>query len=502
MLIALLAAVVFSTGGLHITAVTAGLKALTAVSPAFQEQAAQGTEKKPKKAKKKKDDQKPKDPQKPKKKKKPKTDTPSPDEPIDPDAVEPGGGVRFVWKQHPSLRFGSVFRADFEAKLQEDARWSYPDAAGLQDPVTLEKQTFQLHRNRFGVQGHLFKRFEYEVEHEFTEQELTEKDIAAGVTPRSQWKDVNVNVTYIKNAQIQIGKFKVPFGLDELTGVTHNDFVYRSLGANYLAPARDIGGMVHGRFFKRGLNYWAGVFKHDGDNARSKKIQGGDLTLSGRVTGMPFRALTASPLGLVEVGTAFAASKLSDDSFQPNGLRGRTVMTQDTFYDTVFVKGHRRRWEADVDWTAGPASARAEYTWVSDDRVGQGIGNEDLPDARARAWYVSGTWLLTGEDKKRPVKAAQPLFQGGIGAIEVAARYERLWFDSAGGADQPFRNSRAETIFPTGNRALTLGVNWTLNRFVKLQVNGIREHVEDPERNPVPNGAAFWSRVIRLQFVL
>jgi len=77
-----------------------------------------------------------------------------------------------------------------------------------------------------------------------------------------------------------------------------------------------------------------------------------------------------------------------------------------------------------------------------------------------------------------------------------------MWFDSAGGTDAPFRNSRSETIFPTGDRALTLGVNWTLNRFVKIQVNGIREHVEDPERNPVPGGAAFWSRVIRFQFVL
>jgi hypothetical protein len=78
-----------------------------------------------------------------------------------------------------------------------------------------------------------------------------------------------------------------------------------------------------------------------------------------------------------------------------------------------------------------------------------------------------------------------------------------LWFDSVGSAiDDPFRNPRAETIFPGGNRALTVGVNWTLNRFVKVQVNGIREHVEDPERNPVSNGAAFWSRVFRLQFVL
>ena len=260
--------------------------------------------------------------------------------------------------------------------------------------------------------------------------------------------------------------------------------------------------MVHGRFFKRGLNYWAGVFQHDGDNARSKKIEGGGRTFAARVTGTPFRRLTSSSLGNVEVGTSFAISALSDDSFQPNGLRGRTVMTQDTFYDTVFVKGHRRRWGADIDWSAGPASVRAEYTWVSDDRLGQGIGNEDLPDARARSWYVTGTWVLTGEDKKRPLKPAEPFVQGGVGAIEVAARFERLWFDSAGGTDQPFRNSRAETIFPASDRALTLGVNWTLNRFVKIQVNGIREHVEDPERNPVPNGAAFWSRVIRFQFVL
>ena len=64
------------------------------------------------------------------------------------------------------------------------------------------------------------------------------------------------------------------------------------------------------------------------------------------------------------------------------------------------------------------------------------------------------------------------------------------------------RNPRAEKILPSGDQALTLGINWTLNRFVKIQVNGIREHVEDPQRNPVPNTDAFWSRVVRLQFVL
>ena len=78
-----------------------------------------------------------------------------------------------------------------------------------------------------------------------------------------------------------------------------------------------------------------------------------------------------------------------------------------------------------------------------------------------------------------------------------------MWFDSTpAGQDTPLRNPRADTIYPSGDRALTLGLSWTLNRFTKIQVNGIREHVEDPQRNPVANGAAFWSRVIRLQFVL
>jgi phosphate-selective porin OprO/OprP len=424
---------------------------------------------------------------------------PAPDAPIDPDEDRGNRGARFVWNQHPSFRYGSVFRIDFQAKFQEDARASYPDAPELMDPLTGEKKTFDLHRNRIGVQGHVFRRIEYEIERELTERELSEREIDDPTrTNESAWKDVFVNVSYIDNAQFQVGRFKIPFGLDRLTPVTQNDFVYRSLGARYLAPGRDIGATVHGRFFRRGLSYWAGVFEHDGDNARSSKIAGGDRTFATRLSGTPFRKLGIPGL---ELGTALTVSELSDESFRPNGLRGRTVMTEDTFFEPVYVKGRRQRWEGDVDWTAGPLSARGEYTHVIDQRLGQGLGDDDLPDALARSWYVSGTWIVTGEDKERPVVAARDFLRGGIGAVEVAGRYERLWFESVG-EGQAFRNPRAEHLVPSGDRVLTVGVNWTLNRFVKLQVNAIRERVEDADRSPVPNGDPFWSRVFRLQLVL
>lgn len=435
---------------------------------------------------------------KPEKKKK-KTQA-SPDDPpgTEADADQAGlppHGARFVWRQHPSLRVGKALRLDFQAKFQEDARRS---RAGSSTAVP----TWELHRSRIGVQGRLFGHIDFEVERELREKELSDRDVLLGFTPEPAWKDAFVNVDYVGNLQVQAGKFKVPFGLDTLTGVSHNDFIYRSLGSTYLTPSRDRGVMAHGRFFKRGLNYWSGVFVHDGDNARSKKIHGGDRTFAARVTGRPLRRLSAARFGALEAGSSLAISKVSDDSFRPNGLRGRTVVTQDTFYEPVYVKGRRVRWAADVDWTLGQASLRSEYTHVRDQRLGQGFGDETLPDARHRAWYVSGTWLLTGEPKTRPVKPSRDLLRGGPGAIELAARFERIWFDSLDKSDEAFANPRAFNILPTGNKVWTLGVNWSLNRFTKLQFNAIREQIEQLNRNPVSNGAAFWSGASRLQLVL
>ena len=403
----------------------------------------------------------------------------------------------FVWKQHPSLRYKNFLRVDFHVKLEEDGRASYPGSA-----TTAGLTPYELHRSRLGVQGTLFKHIDFEIERELSEKQLSEQEAAAGLLAATPWKDVNVNLDFTKRAQVQIGRFKIPFGLDELTGDTQNDYAYRSLGASYLAPSRDVGAMVHGRFFKRGLNYWAGAFTHDGDNARSKKIQGGDATLALRVAGTPLRLLAWRGLDGLELGGAYAVSTLSDRWMLPNGLRARTVLTQDAFFSPVYVKGERRRFEADLDWAGGPASLRAEYTHVSDDRQGQGFGDQDLPPARYRAWYISGSWLLTGERKQRPVEPTHAFLAGGIGAVELAVRVERLWCDSVRGADTAFANPRAETILPSGDRALTLGVNWTLNRFIKLQVNAVRERVEDPARSPVANGMGFWSRVARLQFAL
>jgi phosphate-selective porin len=394
--------------------------------------------------------------------------------------------VRFVWGDHPSLRFGRALRLDFQAKFQEDQR------KPGDDPIDFE--TWELHRLRVGVDGEIFNRIQFSIERELYEREVEDPD-EEPLTRQTLWKDVYADVNFADSLQLRAGQFKIPFGGETLTGVSNLDFVYRTLGSRYLTPSRDIGLAVHGRFFDEGINYWVGGFKHDGDNSRSRRIQGGDETVAARVSAQPWNQ-SGGP-GVLEISTAFMRSAVSDASVLPNGLRGRTVMSQFTFYEPVFVKGHRTRFEADVDFMAGPFSSRAEYIWMSDDRLEQGFGSDDLPEARARAWYASGSVVLTGERKNRPVEP-----EHWFGAVEVAGRLEQIRFAGVPGEDTPFRNPRAVTIFPVANQVATFGLNWYVNRWVKVQLNAIREKMDDVERHPVPNGAAFWSRILRFQLAL
>ena len=92
--------------------------------------------------------------------------------------------------------------------------------------------------------------------------------------------------------------------------------------------------------------------------------------------------------------------------------------------------------------------------------------------------------------------------QRGIGAIEVAARYEESTYGGRDLSEPPSRSPRSAKVAGTTDRAWTIGVNWYVNRWVKAQVNGIHEAIEDPTLAPVPGKPVFWSGVCRLQFAM
>lgn len=390
-------------------------------------------------------------------------------------------GVRFLMKKRPSLRLGKVLRVDFRAKIQTDFRGYSPE-------LETEEGLFQLHRARIGVEGRFLKHFEFEVERELRETQ----------TP---WRDVYVNFRYFRRFQIKAGRYKVPFGREQLTGATDLDFVYRSLIASYLAPARDLGIMVHGRLFNRGLSYDVGLFKQDGDKARTSDNRGtGERTFAGRLTGQPLRLLSAPALVKnLEVGGAFTSSPVPEGL---KGLRGRTI-AEETFFPHVYVRGPRLRLGAEMSWMPGPFSLQGEFIHVQEERRGQGLRGENLPDLISRGWYLTGTWVVTGEKKVQDLAPRKEFLTGrGAGALELAARYEQLRFGSGAHPGRPFRGPRAANILGNSDRAWTFGLTWIVNRWVKIQANAIREKIEDPQRSAIFGRNRFWTRVARVQFAM
>ena len=76
-------------------------------------------------------------------------------------------------------------------------------------------------------------------------------------------------------------------------------------------------------------------------------------------------------------------------------------------------------------WLIGPASLKFEYHVQRNARNQLGPGGSNLDDVVARGWYVSGTYIITGEDKpfNGPVVPQRPfspfLDHMGPGAWEV-----------------------------------------------------------------------------------
>jgi len=393
-----------------------------------------------------------------------------------------------VWDNRPSIVFGKDIHLDLRMKLQTDWRTFDPDV-----PETL----YDFRSLRFGLKGEVTKHFAYEFERELN-QDFGFED----------WKDVYVDWHTFDPFSIQGGRFKMPFGAEQLTGPTDTDFAYRSLASSIIAPARDKGGMVYGRFFGRGLTYQAGVFDGDGDNGELQEkqfvLEGQDVpkigpSFAGRVTATVLRALPVPDrLKSLRLGVAYTNAELPEGL---NSLRGESVLGTAVYFEPVYVKGRRQRIGTELEWTPGNFGIKAEWMQAREDRLGQSNRNADLSDFLSTGWYVGGTWVVTGESKGDSITPSKPLFKGGIGAIEVGARYDQLGFRSATSEGTAFTNPRSDHLVPNTDQVWTIGVNYFPNRWVRLVGNAIHENFEDPNRSITPGTAGFWALLFRFQLV-
>ncbi len=349
---------------------------------------------------------------------------------------------------------------------------------------------------RIGVEGTAFKRLTFELSRELSD-DFGEPPVGGGETA---WKDAYVKARVSRALIVGAGRFKQPFGREALTGETNLDFVYRSLASRVLTPGRDVGVMSEGRLLGRAIEYQAGYFTRDGENARTSETLGGEDAIVGRVVVSPFASAPSEHwLAPLEVGVAVSNSSVDNRL----GLRGRTVLGDGIFFDRVYVNGRRQRTGLEAAWARGPASLSAEYITAADERHAMGFAGEDLPSVHAASWYIAGTWALTGERKRGRLEPHHDLFRGGFGAIELAVRFENLKFDTIEYPGSQFGFPTESKLVGNADRVTTLGVNWYLNDYLKIQINLITEGISDPARSPSSaEDGRFTSAVIRFQFRL
>ena len=127
---------------------------------------------------------------------------------------------------------------------------------------------FRLRRARINLTGDFAEQFDFKMEGDFQQNDGTN----GGRTDFSA-TDIFINWHQFPAAQIKVGQYKAPFGLDQLTPDTTLFTIERTLPTGAITPERQIGVELWGKPLtniwpeqKDLLTYYAGVFNGNGRN--------------------------------------------------------------------------------------------------------------------------------------------------------------------------------------------------------------------------------------------
>lgn len=272
-----------------------------------------------------------------------------------------------------------------------------------------------------------------------------------------------IQLNYFSRANLRMGKFKPPVGLERLQSDDDTSFVERGF-PTLLVPSRDIGYQISGDVVKRRVSYTVGVFNGVPDNGLSDASVSSHRDYAARIFLTPFLPSSNSPLS--GLGFGIGASSGSDDGIPLPSYKTFGQNTFFTFASGVTAMGHRTRLAPQAYYYNGPFGFLAEYT-LAEEGLQKGTLRRDIA---FRAWQVQASYLLTGDKKGFTTLTPRKNFDlknHGWGAVELAVRtgdfsVERGFFDYGFGS---------VATSPRNAREWVGGVNWYLNRAVRISAD-------------------------------
>ena len=325
---------------------------------------------------------------------------------------------------------------------------------------------FLIRRARPIISGTVFRDFDFNFTPDF-----------GGTTVQIQ--DAWLNYRYSPWLQLQAGKFKSPLGLEHLQSDPVTAFNERSIVTDLL-PNRDLGVALKGDVWDGAASYTVGLFNgatdYNGTTVNTSFQD--DRAVEGRVFFQPWK--NADTLALRGLGFGVGGSYLLNNpaTNSATGLTpGYTTDGQQRFFafnSGVNAQGDGWRVTPQAYYYYGPLGLMAEYA-VSDQQARRTAAvATPVRDLANRAFEITGSWVLTGEDAS--YNGVTPrhnfdLHNGGWGAWQLVARYAELAVDDSAFLGTAATRLADPTKSAAGAQAWAIGLNWFLNKNIRADLS-------------------------------
>ncbi len=286
----------------------------------------------------------------------------------------------------------------------------------------------------------------------------------AGPVDRFVYNYLNVNVD--PAFQLRFGKFIAPQELETPQPDPATFMIERGLPV-YLTSARDVGAMAFGKLFDKQLEYGIAVVHGSPDNTLLDANGDNNYDLAGRLFGYPLKQMDSSWAKCFGVGIGATGGQHEGRTSRSLLPRYPTIGQQTMFSYTggSYANGTAWRFIPQANCYHGPFAVQTEYVF-SGQEVQNAANSRNLVH---RAWELSGTYVLTGEDVTyegiTPKEDFNPM-NGRYGAFAVAARVSQFIAD----ADSfPVFANPASSVRRANN--IGIGFNWWLTYNLGFSAN-------------------------------
>ena len=222
------------------------------------------------------------------------------------------------------------------------------------------KDRFRLRRARVNLTGDFAEQFDFKVEGDFGQNDGTNNNRTA-----FSGTDIWLNWHQFPWAQIKMGQWKAPFGLDQLTPDTSLYTIERTLPTGAITPDRQIGIELWGKPFtkiwpeqKDLLTYYAGIFNGNGKNTTVN--DNNNFMYVGRLESTLFKDFFGKG-SFLKLGADVLNSR--DDKGTSISQSGNLLVNSDGSLSPFTLPGadERTAWSVDAWVKLGPFDLIGEY---------------------------------------------------------------------------------------------------------------------------------------------